>query len=76
MTPAKHALATAAELEFMRAKGLFNGTATWKDVTPREMVDVFREGLRRAGAPDGLAEAYLNQINGWCYNRRNVWRCP
>lgn len=64
------------EGEFMTARGLKNGTASWKDVSPREMVKVMEDALKAAGAPDGLAAVYLNYVNGWCYNRRNLWKCP
>lgn len=81
-----HARATQIERNFMIQKGLapptwpppagWVPTATWKDVTPREIIKVMKDGLQAAGAPADLWKKVLNDTNGWLRHNMHKWRCP
>jgi len=54
------------------------GNASWKDVTPQEIIKVGREALRAANVPDAdnVFNRLLNSTNGWLRHNKLLWKCP
>jgi hypothetical protein len=74
-----HLKATEIERNFRISRGLPPyGSASWKDVSPQDVIKVGKDALRAAGVPDSdrVFHRLLNTSNGWLRNNLHLWRCP